>query len=838
MSGPGVGFEYPRQEVSWVKRDVLLFANTVGCTDQELHFLYATDNPLAFKGNAQDVIDFYAAQKSVQIPNVPSFDPRRVVDGQRKLVLHKSLPTSSEGKKFEVRTKVLGVYDKGRPGSVVETQTDLVDAESNEVYASVITSSFYVAQGNWGGPKGPATENFPPPKDKKPDVTFEHQTNKQSALLYRLNGDYNPLHATPEPGKKMGFPGAIMHGLYSWNSTAHGLLEAFGGSNPANIKEYQARFAAPVMPGDKLVTDAWRTGEVKDGFEEIRFQTKVEGGKIVLSNGPVTGTSGTWLGVEWDDTGRGKHDGQHKDVRYFTCLSKSPTAASFVRPTRPADAPQSFVAALNGKYASEQAAEREPEIQIVFFGKKPAEEVGFDKIRRQLARVEDLTIVILDGTRIAIDVAPEDKSVKETSPLVTELDLSRNLFEEFRQVVRICRELEDLRSLRLNGNRFRVIEDDETKAFVKVNDLELEETLLDWGSLSGLARKFPSLSSLSCSLNQLSTLPTVPFGHLSDTLTTLDLEFNEFTSLADLSALSSLTSLRNLHLKGNNISTISPTSVPAPVFPESLQYLDVSYNAVTSWSFIDALPASFPGLNALRFAHNPIYERPDPETQGGGNQTKSTDEAYMLTIGRLGCLKALNFTTISTSDRSNAEMFYLSRIAKQLASVPEAAEPEVLAQHARYAELCTIYGAPDVIRRDEINPSYLEARLITVHFHYPHTTANKTKTTHLPKSSDIYAVKGTAGRLFGKDPLSLRLVWETGEWDPVAGFDEDEEADDSSDEEDAAGAIARSGEEETGTAQECKGGRWVKREVELKDGPRQLGFCVDGLDVKIRVEDR
>ncbi|KAF4919889.1 Tubulin-specific chaperone E [Colletotrichum viniferum] len=554
--------------------------------------------------------------------------------------------------------------------------------------------------------------------------------------------------------------------------------------------------------------------------------------------GAVAGTSGTWLGVEWDDTGRGKHDGQHKDVRYFTCLSKSPTAASFVRPTRPADAPQSFVAALNGKYASEQAAEREPEIQIVFFGKKPAEEVGFDKIRRQLARVEDLTIVILDGARIAIDVAPEDKSVKETSPLVTELDLSRNLFEEFRQVVHICRELGDLRSLRLNGNRFRVIEDDETKAFVKVNDLELEETLLDWGSLSGLARKFPSLSSLSCSLNQLSTLPTVPFGHLSDTLGTLDLEFNEFTSLADLSALSSLTSLRNLHLKGNNISTISPTSVPAPVFPESLQYLDVSYNAVTSWSFIDALPASFPGLNALRFAHNPIYERPDPETQGGGNQTKSTDEAYMLTIGRLGCLKALNFTTISTSDRSNAEMFYLSRIAKQLASIPEAAEPEVFAQHARYAELCNIYGAPDVIRREEINPSYLEARLITVHFHYPHTTANKTKTAHLPKSSDIYAVKGTAGRLFGKDPLRLRLVWETGEWDPVAGFDEDEEEDDSSDEEDAAGAIARSGEEETGTAQEGKGGRWVKREVELKDGPRQLGFCVDGLDVKIRVEDR
>ncbi|KAF9876467.1 tubulin-specific chaperone [Colletotrichum karsti] len=560
--------------------------------------------------------------------------------------------------------------------------------------------------------------------------------------------------------------------------------------------------------------------------------------------GAVAGTSGTWLGVEWDDTGRGKHDGQHKDVRYFTCLSKSPTAASFVRPTRPADAAQSFVAALNGKYASEAAAERDqPEIQIVFFGKKPAEEVGFDKIRRQLARVEDLTIVILDGARVAVDVAPGDKGVRETSPLVTELDLSRNLFEEFGQVVRICGELESLGSLRLNGNRFRVIENEETKAFAKVTELELEETLLDWESLSGVARKFPLLSSFSCSLNQLSTLPTVSFGHLADTLTTLDLEFNEFASFSELASLASLTSLRNLHLKGNNISTISHPSVPAPVFPPALQYVDISYNAVTSWSFVDALPSSFPGLTALRFAHNPIYERPDPEAQGGGgNQTKSTDEAYMVTIGRLGCLKALNFTSISASDRSNAEMFYLSRIARQLASVPEAAEAEVLAQHARYAELCAIYGAPDVIRRDEINPSYLEARLITVHFSHHATTENPTettittKTTTLPKSSDIYAVKGVAGRLFGKEPLRLRLVWETGEWDPVAGFDEDEDADDSSDEEDAA----RGGGEaaEAGTAQEGKGGRWVKREVELKDGPRQLGFCVDGLDVKIRVEDR
>ncbi|KAK5014260.1 hypothetical protein LTR60_003445, partial [Cryomyces antarcticus] len=101
-----------------------------------------------------------------------------------------------------------------------------------------------------------------------------------------LNGDYNPLHATPEPGRAMGFGGAIMHGLFSWNSTCHGLLHELGNSDPANIKEFQARFASPVKPGDKLVTQMWRTGEVDaEGWEEVRFVTSVEGGKVCLSNG-------------------------------------------------------------------------------------------------------------------------------------------------------------------------------------------------------------------------------------------------------------------------------------------------------------------------------------------------------------------------------------------------------------------------------------------------------------------------------------------------------------------------------------------------------------------------
>jgi len=84
----------------------------------------------------------------------------------------------------------------------------------------------------------------------------------------------------------MGFGGAIMHGLFSWNSTCQGLLKTLGGSDPANIKEFQCRFASPVKPGDKLVTHMWRLGNPdRDGFEEVRFVTQVAGGKVCLSNG-------------------------------------------------------------------------------------------------------------------------------------------------------------------------------------------------------------------------------------------------------------------------------------------------------------------------------------------------------------------------------------------------------------------------------------------------------------------------------------------------------------------------------------------------------------------------
>ena len=187
--------------------------------------------------------------------------------------------------------------------------------------------------------------------------------------------------------------------------------------------------------------------------------------------GEVAGTSGNWLGVEWDDPSRGKHHGEHKGTRYFTCnlpysstaniefdtnknpgKSKSPTAASFVRPTRPSDPARTFVAAVREKYASEVTADHVPVQsgrEIVISG-KVAEEVGFDKIRRKLAQLSELKYVILDGMRVAYEAGSEDeKSIGESCPRIAELDLSRNLFTNLETIVKICKQLDDLRSLRL-----------------------------------------------------------------------------------------------------------------------------------------------------------------------------------------------------------------------------------------------------------------------------------------------------------------------------------------------------------------------------------------------------
>ncbi|KAJ5679459.1 hypothetical protein N7462_007703 [Penicillium macrosclerotiorum] len=583
--------------------------------------------------------------------------------------------------------------------------------------------------------------------------------------------------------------------------------------------------------------------------------------------GAVEGTSGTWLGIEWDDPTRGKHSGEHKGVRYFeyqsltqlTGKSNHPTAGSFVRPSRPSEPPRSFVEGLREKYASEYESQlvwtskpaETPTQRAIEISGKVVEEVGFDKIRRQLAELQELRIVLLDGLRIAGVLPsyeqPEDQvrksaqNIATTCPRIIELDLSRSLLNSWRNVWEICNQLKRLKKLKVNGNRFHPLEDG--LVFDGITDLHLEETLLSWNEIAELASRFPTLASLIASGNQLGTIPRP----LASAITSLTLEHNNITSLSSIRHLAGIPTLEHISLRGNNISTITddPKSPTLDFqFPASVYSVDLSRNDISSWTFLNSLPTLFPGITTLRISSNPLYDQPPlPPAIAAATSTMSAskpmtvDEGFMLTLSRFPpSLCTLNFSTISPQDRSNAEMYYLSLIGKELTATSEAEEAGVLATHPRYSELCELYGEPTVTRAVEddgsgrrlIHPRSVAARVVKMVFRL---SDSQFCTKEIPTSFDAYQVKALVSRLFDLPPYGFSLFWETDEWDPIEKSTGDAAAGDWSEDSD---------DEVQAPAPTPSGGmsRFVRREVELVESTRDIGFLFQGTsgEMKIRIE--
>ncbi|KAL3456292.1 hypothetical protein BJX64DRAFT_270955 [Aspergillus heterothallicus] len=578
--------------------------------------------------------------------------------------------------------------------------------------------------------------------------------------------------------------------------------------------------------------------------------------------GKVEGTSGEWLGVEWDDPTRGKHSGQHQGVRYFTCLRNHPTAGSFVRPSRPSDSPRGFIEALREKYASEFEQSRAKQAHTeagldpaevlekpIQFNGKVAEEVGFDKIRKQLAELEELKIVLLDGLRVAgvlaqaasreqVDEARGE--IERVCPKITELDLSRNVFTSWKEVADICTPLEKLKLLRLNGNRFASAVGE--LLFDRLEELHLDDTLLPWDQISAAAARFPALRSLSASANQLSLISTP----ISNALTALNLENNDFTSLSSIKTLASLENLQHISLRGSRIETISEAGFEGDFrFPASLKSLDISRNKINSWQFINKLPELFPGLQNLRVSGNPLYNQSVAPSAATGMPEKpmTIDEAYMLTLSRISALQVLNYSTISAKERSNGELYYLSLIGKELSTSPEISDSDILKAHPRYSDLCQIHGEPLITRASKpiglnatVNPRSVAARLVRIAFYLgAGSTSSKTTSTdevkvkEIPRSYDTYQVKAIASRLFGLTPFEFRLIWETDELDPVSK--ENIDIEDEWDSEDEDGQAVN-------TLQSSRGDKFVKREVELVDTTKDIGFWFqpDLEEARVRIE--
>lgn len=324
----------------------------------------------------------------------------------------------------------------------------------------------------------------------------------------------------------------------------------------------------------------------------------------------------------------------------------------------------------------------------------------------------------------------------------------------------------------------------------------------------------------------------------SETITTLILEHNEIESLSSVRKLTSLPKLERLSLRGNRIETITRPGDEEPIrFTNTLESVDLSYNKINSWSFVNKVPLVFPGLQSLRISGNPLYNQPVASTTITGipENPMTVDEAYMLTLARLSSIQVLNYGNITPQDRNNGELYYFSLIGKELSAFPEDAEKDILDKHPRYRGLCEKYGEPIIRRTNEssksggaVNPRSVAARLVKMVFHLstPSSTGETTQAKEVSRSFDTYQVKALVSRLFGLTPYEFRLTWETDELDPVSKeIVEEEEWDSEEEEVDNEDAVAG---DDT---------KFVKREVELVDSTRDIGFWMqDVTEARIRVD--
>jgi hypothetical protein len=426
------------------------------------------------------------------------------------------------------------------------------------------------------------------------------------------------------------------------------------------------------------------------------------------------------------------------------------------------------------------------------------------------------------------------QEIKLTCPNITELDISRNLFEEWNEIVQICFQLEKLTGLRVNGNRFRDASLPATEdmgalsAFARINTLGLENTLLPWEQVASITHQFIDLTKLVASNNAYMSLTNhIP----KNTITEMVLEDNAFTFLSDLQPLASLPSLRRLLLNRNSIAkAISAAGMQPLKFSTTLYHVELAWNGISTWSFIDALPGIFPGLTSLRTSHNPLYDTiVAPE-----GHALSADIGYTLTTARLGTLEKLDFSDIRLKDRHEAEIYYLNTIiAKELSLNPESRQEQIVAAHPRWKELCEEYGEPAIRRKvseSEIDPNSLAARLINFTFH---VTEDKMRgpavAMEIPMGITTYTLIGMVARRFGLDFTKCRLVYETGDWIPKPGKDDAEDdvwSSDSSDSEGAGSQKKRAEPKED----------LIMREVEIVPGTRPISTWIDGMQAVVRIE--
>ena len=201
----------------------------------------------------------------------------KVLHGEQGIIVHKLLP--AEGTVVG-KTRVTEIIDKGEGrGALILSERDVVDKASGDLLATLTSTTFARGDGGFGGPEGPSPKPHALP-ERDADEVCDLPTLPQAALIYRLSGDFNPLHADPKVAVAAGFERPILHGLCTLGVAGHALLKTACGYDPARFKSMALRFSAPVYPGETIRTEIWRD----DGVVSFRSSV-VERDVVVLNNG-------------------------------------------------------------------------------------------------------------------------------------------------------------------------------------------------------------------------------------------------------------------------------------------------------------------------------------------------------------------------------------------------------------------------------------------------------------------------------------------------------------------------------------------------------------------------
>jgi acyl dehydratase len=201
----------------------------------------------------------------------------KVLHGEQAIRIHKPLPTHG---RLVGKMKIDEIVDKGAgKGALIYSSRDVYDVETNELICTLEQTTFARGDGGFGGPAASTREPHPLP-ERAPDLVHDLPTRPEAALIYRLSGDLNPLHADPKVAQKAGYKQPILHGLCTLGVAGHALLKSVCGYDPTRFKAMQLRFSAPVYPGETIRTEMWRDAGV------VSFRSKVvERDVVVLNNG-------------------------------------------------------------------------------------------------------------------------------------------------------------------------------------------------------------------------------------------------------------------------------------------------------------------------------------------------------------------------------------------------------------------------------------------------------------------------------------------------------------------------------------------------------------------------